>query len=204
MTGTILERMTEVPDNLRELDEDLAAKAAKYLDYTLAQATVQRDNMTTRLQTQLLQLGIPGFKPESVERYKDSVSRAKWIQMWAWMTPSIVLAYATFYMAGHTALVFQPAMTGVAAFVLFFTPIFSVQPANWRWQSHELAHYPKPIPAHVLQTALMINDKIINARLSVEEFVLMETLRVADPFLVVRVGDAIVHVEVWDEPSFKP
>lgn len=213
MTGTVLERMTEVPDTLRELDEELATKAAIRLGYHYANNIVHQQNKTRTLQVQLLKFGIPAFTPTSVERYKNRAEWRKWNAMWAWMSLSIPWAVAFFYMMGRTgpttfwpdSAVLALALLAAAA-GLFFVPIFKVQPANWVWRQESIETYTRPIPAHVLQTALIVKEHIVNARLYIDEFILLKTERIADPFLVVKVGgnDAIAFIEVWDEPSFKP
>lgn len=207
MTGTTLERMTEVPDNLQLLDQQLATEARTVLGYQHAEREQRTATAQERLFAQLLQLGVPAFTPEAVERYKNRMERRKWGQMFAWMSPTLLFAWAVYYIVNHTTSTFTPAMAVVGLICLglafFFIPIFSIQPANWKWTTWSIENYTRPIPSHVLMTALMIRKALPHTSMQVEEFNLQRT-EVMDPFLVVTLDNARAYVEVWDEPSFKP
>jgi hypothetical protein len=74
-----------------------------------------------------------------------------------------------------------------------------------RWHTHALRDYERPVPTFVLARALRV-QKALNARHLPGTMVVEELVRRSeyiDPFLVLRVQDKKLYLDVWDEPKFE-
>ncbi len=133
-----------------------------------------------------------------------------------------VVATGAFFL---TSGIHQTLIT-LAISVIVFSLLYSlgsmVSQANdycsGRWHSTRLREYEKPIPEFVLQTALDLQTKLPEAQsLHVEWFepgydserttvstALSGALKIFDdPFLVMKYGDKLYYMEVWNESRFK-
>ena len=69
------------------------------------------------------------------------------------------------------------------------------------WRMELLNDYRKPVPEFVLRKCVQIKQAAPEAKFLVNE--LREERRTLDPFLVVRLGEDVAWIEVWDEPEFE-
>jgi len=218
MTLATLTRVTEVPDDLRQLDADLAIKAQSELGYQPMLAHNQKRAAARYLFEQLIALGVPPFKPKVVVAYK------RWQRAKLWLRAVVgqgIILFCYLTAIGMVARRFNPVndLGGVLIFFVSLAGIITsvglwimLAPMAWRWRRASLSQTEEEVPADVLATALMIrhdfkrNSQVPNYGHTDVTFQ-VESLRyermVMDPFLIVSYHGAEAYVAVWDEPTFK-
>lgn len=205
-TLTRITSIEQIPDSLAELDEQLAIDAERLLGYTAASkanAPARQNAVRKDIYARLLKLGIQPFQQDSVDRYKTKKENSRW---WKWLLTGLAVWAVTTTLSrifGHGSFsgsVFLGGAVGVLGWVFAGAVL---QPANWEWRSRPVYGYDRPIPAHVLQTALMRRE-FSRASLDIHEFVRKEQQPIIDdPFLVMTQEGVTVTLAVWDEPTFK-
>ena len=66
------------------------------------------------------------------------------------------------------------------------------------WARFRIDQYRKPIPEFALEKALQIHDACPNVQFEIEELEVVQ-----DPFLIAKLGNVRLYIEVWGEPKFE-
>lgn len=197
---TALLRMTERPMALEQ--HTLSERVAKELGYMeLAKEDgAARDECV--LFDACVAAGVRPFQTASVEAYKEK-QRTSLRQR---VGVGVLIAAAVVAVAGAALAVGLEAAWPLSGFAVGFFlmvvggPILLGGAPARRWVPHRLDGFASPVPAGVLDMALRVREKCIEARFVVHS--LVEEERVADPFLAVNYGNAELYIAVWDEPKF--
>lgn len=224
----VLTRVTAVPAE-SALDARLAADAREKLGYTPMQDRLTLTRSTRELYRVLLAAGVAPFDLVTVIRYQK---RVRWHRQIADAKfPALIggAIFGAFVLTTGNGGWFDLMLAGVAALAvsgfLYFLPAPST-PGPWKWRRVWMSDYDRPIPAHVLTTALRIREAFVqefeksaasrneyeraceradflqNLSFAVDEL-RRDARRVdPDPFLVVYWRGVDAYIAMWDEPTF--
>ena len=214
-----------VDDN--PLLEEVLTKARKNFDYT-AHDLSERGPLGKALKELDIQpldkLAVRAYKKSKERDYKTGAIAARGLA-----TLLVPLAVGTilamievqkFHISAESFIFFATIIATVVTVIISMS-VFGAMVENdqitkthhvWSWEDYDLrnsptyAHYPRFIPAYVLNLANQICEKVPRAQFGVEELThKVEKMAnpVPDPFLWVKLDGELYYIEAWDERDFR-
>lgn len=207
MAIEMIPRVRVVPDfPMLALDQELAQKAKEKLEYSPLKEALTAADTKRQMYRQLIAADILPLSEHAVAQYQKKVIRKRWYLagiLQAVLIAPIVLAIS--HLGTGNGWVFTASLLGLLACAYASVGVWAgIDPGNLIWHQSSLYNYRDPVPAHVLQTALLAQGALglDHYAFKVEQLRTKEQVY-PDPFLVVESRGAKVYLDVWDEPTFE-